>query len=119
MSVTLINYRLIIFIIPFLLLLIKKSSQENSYKEIIAIILSAGCLFSNCLILDDYRKVTNDLSDILGDLPPQKRILNLVYDSIYYPVALDLYVHLPAWYESENSGIVDWNFSEFYTMLVR
>jgi len=52
-------------------------------------------------------------------MEPGGRVASLVYDKGSPLFALPVYMHFPAWYQAKRAGVVDFNFADFYSQMVR
>lgn len=66
-----------------------------------------------------YSNESLSFQKIVDYIPPDKRILSLVFtrNSDFY--AAPVYLHYPVWYQAEKRGVVDFNFAYFFPQVIR
>lgn len=67
-----------------------------------------------------FARESADFERLMASLPPQQRVLNLVFDR-RSPAAHNhqVYVHHAAWYQAEKGGLLDFSFAWFPPQIVR
>jgi hypothetical protein len=66
-----------------------------------------------------FARETESFSDVLAAMEPGRRTAAMVVDNSSPRFTLPVYLHFPAWYQAERGGVVDFNFAEFYSQMVR
>jgi hypothetical protein len=66
-----------------------------------------------------FARETESFDRILAQMEPGRHVASLVYDKSSPLFALPVYMHFPAWYQAKRAGIVDFNFADFYSQMVR
>ena len=66
-----------------------------------------------------FARETESFTTVLNAMEPDRRIAAFVYDNSSPLFALPVYLHFTAWYQAMSRGIVDFNFAEFYSSMVR
>jgi hypothetical protein len=62
---------------------------------------------------------TASFRGVLAHVEPGRRVGSMVFENASPYFELPLYMHFPAWYAATGNGIVDFNFADFISQLVR
>jgi hypothetical protein len=66
-----------------------------------------------------FARETDSLRNVMAEMEPGRRAAAMVYDSSSPYFALPVYMHFPAWYAATRRGVVDFNFADFISQMVR
>jgi hypothetical protein len=75
--------------------------------------------FTNIGRFAAFARETESFRNILAEMQPGRRAAAMVYDASSPYFALRVYMHIPAWYAASRRGIVDFNFADFISSMVR
>jgi hypothetical protein len=56
---------------------------------------------------------------VIAGLEPGRRVASMVFDARSPFFTLPVYLHFPAWYQATQRGVVDFNFADFFSQMVR
>jgi hypothetical protein len=66
-----------------------------------------------------FARETESFTTVLRAMEPNGRAAAFIYDNSSPLFALPVYLHFGAWYQATRGGIVDFNFADFYSSMVR
>ncbi len=66
-----------------------------------------------------FARETESFRDVVARVPPFCRVASLINGNASPYFAPPIYMHLPAWYAATGHGIVDFNFADFISQMVR
>ena len=81
-----------------------------------AVMLWAGV---NVLRFSAFDLETRDFRAITKQIGPGKRAGSLVAAAGSYQFRYPIFMHFPSWYQADQRGVVDYNFSQFYGTVVQ
>lgn len=81
-------------------------------------VLPAAWLLHQASVVVAFEEEIVELRGALADLPPDQRVLSLVFDrdGVAQGAA---YMHLSSWYVVEQGGLVEMSFAQYYPQMVR
>lgn len=66
-----------------------------------------------------FARETESFRNVVAAVEPGRRVASMVYDRASPYFATPVYLNFPAWYAGTRHGIVDFNFADFISMMVR
>jgi hypothetical protein len=66
-----------------------------------------------------FARETESFDRVLAAMEPGRPAAGMVFDNASPRFSLPVYLHFPAWYQATKGGVVDFNFAEFYSQMVR
>lgn len=66
-----------------------------------------------------FARETQSFANIMATIEPARRTAGMVLGAGSPLFSLPVYLHFPAWYQATHAGVVDFNFAEFYSQMVR
>lgn len=66
-----------------------------------------------------FARETESFRNVVASVEPGRRVASMVYDRASPYFATPVYLHFPAWYAATRHGIVDFNFADFISQMVR
>jgi hypothetical protein len=111
--------RLGLFLVPLWLLLWDRPGVAERRFEWIAIPIAMLWVVASIGRFAAFARESESFSAVVGALEPGRRVAAMVFEpgSALFPSPV--YLHFPAWYQATEAGIVDFNFAEFYSQMVR
>lgn len=115
-------HRFALFLVPLYLLALdapRAESRTGTLAAVAVIILGVAWTAGSCVRMKLYDRESSDFSRIVESIPPDKRVLSLVFErSSRYSIA-PVYLHYPAWYQAARGGVMDFSFASFVGMPVQ
>lgn len=106
--------------LPFVWLLAWDLPVDNKVRwhwvGILAVLVMA---FINIFRFSSYDNETSDFKRVLGMMEPGKRAVSLIIDRKSSFFNAPVYLHMPAWYQATKDGVVNFNFSPLFPVMVR
>jgi hypothetical protein len=66
-----------------------------------------------------FARETESFRNVIAAVEPGHRVASMIYDRGSPYFATPVYLHFPAWYAATRQGIVDFNFADFISQMVR
>jgi hypothetical protein len=66
-----------------------------------------------------FARETQSFTAVMDAMEPNRRVAAMIYDNRSPLFQLPVYLHFAAWYQATRGGIVDFNFADFYSQMVR
>jgi hypothetical protein len=111
--------RLGVFLVPLWLLAWDSPATPVRRPDWVAIPVVLLWMFLNTGRFAAFARETESFDRVLAQMEPGRRVASLVYDKSSPLFALPVYMHVPAWYQAKRAGVVDFNFADFYSQMVR
>jgi hypothetical protein len=111
--------RLGLFLVPLWLLIWDASAAPRRKIELLTVPIVVLWVIASIGRFAAFARETETFSAVLAALEPGRRVAGMVVDAGSPLFALPVYLHFPAWYQAVGGGIVDFNFAEFYSQMVR
>jgi hypothetical protein len=119
MSTAYVFQRLGLFLVPLWLMAWDPPGALRRRVEGLAIAAVLLVSFTNIGRFVGFARETESFRDVLAAVPPRHTIASMVYDPYSEFFTLPVYLHFPVWYQANASGIVDFNFANFFSQMVR
>jgi len=110
--------RLGVFLVP-LWLMAWDSPRERRRLDWLAMIVVAFWVVTSGSRFVTFARETESFRTVLAAMEPKHRAAAMVFDNTSPRFVLPVYLHFPAWYQATAGGVVDFNFAEFYSQMVR
>jgi len=110
--------RLGLFLVP-LWLMVWDAPQRTRSLARLAIPVALLWVMMSIGRFASFARETESFTAVLKAMEPDRRVAAFVYDNSSPLFALPVYLHFTAWYQAMSRGIVDFNFAEFYSSMVR
>jgi hypothetical protein len=111
--------RLGIFLVPLWLLAWDPPTRAERRIDWAATAIVLIWSFTNIGRFAGFARETETFRDVMAVAEPGRRVASMVYDKSSQFFALPVYLHFPVWYQATRGGIVDFNFADFYSQMVR
>jgi hypothetical protein len=111
--------RLGVFLVPLWLLCWEPAPVRRLWVERAAMAIVAIWIAVTLGRFTAFSRETLAFDALLYNMEPGKQVAALVFDPRSDHFELPIYYHFPAWYQATKSGIVDFNFADFYSQPVR
>jgi len=111
--------RLGVFLVPLWLLVWDAPTTPVRRPDWLAMPIVLVWMFLNTGRFAAFARETESFDNVLAQMEPGGRVASLVYDKGSPLFALPVYMHFPAWYQAKRAGVVDFNFADFYSLMVR
>jgi len=111
--------RMGIFIVPLWLMAWDAGSKRRAPVEWLAMGVVVLWLASNVGRFAAFAGETHSFQRVIAAASPGKRMGTLMNNDSSRLFLPPVYVHFHAWYQATRSGIVDFNFAEFFPQIVR
>lgn len=66
-----------------------------------------------------FSRETESFKNVVAAVEPGRRVASMVFDARSPFFALPVYLHFPVWYAATERGVVDFNFADFFSQMVR
>lgn len=107
-----------VFLVP-LWLVVWDAPQGRRRLDWVAIVVVVFWVVVSSSRFVSFARETESFRNILSVMEAGRRAAGMVVDNSTPGFALPVYMHFPAWYQAEKGGVVDFNFAEFYSQMVR
>lgn len=111
-------HRFAIFLVPLYLLIVDRTSAVDSSRRrklakfgVVAVAVAWSGM--TALRFKAYEREGADFRAIIRQMEPDHRVLSMVFHRHSQFTVAPVYLHYPVWYQAENLGLVDFNFSAF------
>lgn len=111
--------RLGVFLVPLWLMAWDAPAAGTRRPDWLVMPLVLFWMFMNTGRFAAFARETEAFDRVLAEMQPGRRVASMVYDKRSPLFALPVYMHFPAWYQAKHAGIVDFNFADFYSQMVR
>ena len=111
--------RLGIFLVPLWLMAWDPPTHAQRRVDWAAAVIVLLWSFTNIGRFAAFARETETFREVLAAAEPGRRVASMVYDKSSRFFVLPVYLHFPVWYEATQRGIVDFNFGDFYSLMVR
>jgi hypothetical protein len=112
-------HRLGIFLVPLWLMAWDAPLGKARRLDWIGMLLVVIWLFANAGRFAAFARESESLKAVIAAIEPGKTVASMVYDNSSPLFPGPVYMHFPAWYQAQRAGIVDFNFGDFYSSMVR
>jgi hypothetical protein len=113
-------HRLGIFLVPLWLLAWDAPPAGKTHRlDWIGMVLVTIWLFANAGRFAAFARESESLEPVIAAIEPGKTVAAMIYDSRSQLFPGPVYMHFGAWYQAQRAGIVDFNFGDFYSQMVR
>lgn len=106
-----------IFIIPLFILLFEPSQKTlagyQKLSRLIIFVIPVALVINHCLRFAIFDIESKGYKDISSQMQPGKRVVMLIFNNRSKSYDGPQLLHLPAWYQAEADGIVDFSFAQF------
>ena len=110
--------RLGAFLVP-LWLMLWNSPRERSRLEWIAMPLVLLWVAANTWRFASFGHETRSFDAVAARMEPGKRVAAFVVDNTTSWFSTPVYLHFVSWYQAKTGGVVDFNFGDFQSVLLR
>lgn len=111
--------RLGIFLVPLWLMAWDPPTRVARRVDWAAPVIVLLWSFTNIGRFAAFARETETFREVLAAAEPGRTVASMVYDRSSPFFAGPVYLHFPLWYQATQRGIVDFNFGDFYSMMVR
>jgi hypothetical protein len=66
-----------------------------------------------------FARETESFRNVVAQVEPGRRVASMVFDRYSEFFDTPVYLHFPAWYAATRDGVVDFNFADFISQMVR
>lgn len=112
-------HRLGLFLVPLWLVLWDPPKGAGRRLDLVAIGVVLLWSFTTIGRFAGFARETESFRNIVAQVPANSRVGSMVAEHASPYFALPVYLHFPAWYAATGPGIVDFNFADFISQLVR
>lgn len=111
--------RLGVFLVPLWLMTWDPPRGAGRRLDWVAIAVVLLWSFTTIGRFAAFARETESFRNVLAQVPSGQRVASLVNGNASPYFALPVYMHFPAWYAATRGGIVDFNFGDFISQMVR
>jgi hypothetical protein len=111
--------RLGIFLVPLWLLAWDPPTRPGRRLDWVPAVIVLLWSFTNIGRFAGFARESETFRDVLAAMQPGRTVAAMVEDKSSQFFAWPVYLHFPAWYAATGRGIVDFNFADFYSSMVR
>ena len=111
--------RLGVFLVPLWLMMWDSPRGEGRRLDWAAIGIVLLWSFTTIGRFAAFARETETFRDVVAHVPPGSRVASMPYENLSYLFATPVYLNFGAWYGATGRGIVDFNFADFISQLVR
>lgn len=111
--------RLGIFLVPLWLMAWDAPSGRTRRLDWIGMVLVMTWLFANAGRFAAFARESEALEPVIAAIEPGKTVASMIYDNSSPLFPGPVYLHFAGWYQVQRGGIVDFNFADFYSSMVR
>ncbi len=112
-------HRLGLFLVPLWLMIWDPPQGSGRRLDWAAIGIVLLWSFTTIGRFAAFASETASFRAVVAQVEPGRRVGSMVYENASPYFSLPLYMHFPAWYAATGRGIVDFNFADFISQLVR
>jgi hypothetical protein len=112
-------HRLGLFLVPLWLMLWDPPQGRERRLDWLAIGIVLLWTFTTIGRFAAFASETTSFRSVLAHVEPNRRVGSMVFENASPYFELPIYMHFPAWYAATGRGIVDFNFADFISQLVR
>ena len=112
-------HRLGLFLVPLWLMIWDPPQGAGRRLDWAAIGIVLLWTFTTIGRFAAFARETESFRNVVAQVEPGRRVGSMVFENASPLFALPVYMHFPAWYAANGHGIVDFNFADFISMLVR
>ncbi|HKR36054.1 MAG TPA: hypothetical protein VJT10_14520, partial [Steroidobacteraceae bacterium] len=112
-------HRLGIFLVPLWLMAWDAPSGNTRRLDWIGMVLVTIWLFANAGRFAAFARESEALEPVIAAIEPGKTVASMIYDNSSPLFPGPVYLHFAGWYQVRRGGIVDFNFADFYSSMVR
>lgn len=111
--------RLGLFLVPLWLLAWDPPTRPGRRLDWVPAVIVLLWSFTNIGRFAGFARESETFRDVMAAMQPGRRVASMVDDKSSQFFAWPVYLHFPAWYQATGRGIVDFNFADFYSSMVR
>jgi hypothetical protein len=111
--------RLGLFLVPLWLMTWDAPSgpaRRLDWVAMLVVLIWAGATIGR---FAGFSRETESFRQVTAAVEPQRRVASMVYDARSPFFVLPVYLHFPVWYAATERGVVDFNFADFFSQMVR
>ena len=110
--------RLGVFLVPLWLMAWEAPRERRRLDWVAMAVVTFWAVTSSSRFVT-FARESESFVDVLESMEPGQRAAAMVFDNASPRFALPVYLHFPAWYQATKGGVVDFNFGDFYSQMVR
>jgi len=115
----LIDQRLGAFLAPLWFTIWDAPEKKSAIWDWIVVCIVCIWISMNMYRFVQFDRDAKQFDEIMSLIQPAKKVMSLMAVNRSPHFSYPVFLHFPSWYQASNNGIVDFNFGQFYPVMVR